>query len=74
MCFANGRCLLCIAFLVLFAALLILAVVHRVRAKKNVLALPSGERVRLSFCRKNAIFIKNHLTGPPFMIIYISLY
>ena len=26
MCFANGRCLLCIAFLVLFAALLILAI------------------------------------------------
>ena len=35
MCFANGRCLLCIAFLVLFAALLILAVVHRVRAKEK---------------------------------------
>ena len=47
MCFANGRCLLCIAFLVLFAALLILAVVHRVRAKKKVLALTPGERVRL---------------------------
>ena len=43
MCFANGRCLLCIAFLVLFAALLILAVVHRVRAKKKVLALTPGE-------------------------------
>ena len=26
MCFANGRCLLCIALLVLFAALLILAI------------------------------------------------
>ena len=47
MYFANGRCLLCIAFLVLFAALLILAVVHRVRAKKKVLALTPGERVRL---------------------------
>ena len=47
MCFANGRCLLCIAFLVLFAALLILAVVHRVRAKKKVLAFTPGERVRL---------------------------
>ena len=47
MCFAYGRCLLCIAFLVLFAALLILAVVHRVRAKKKVLALTPGERVRL---------------------------
>ena len=47
MCFANGRCLLCIAFLVLFAALLILAAVHRVRAKKKVLALTPGERVRL---------------------------
>lgn len=62
------------AFLELFAVLLTLAAVRRVRAKKNVLALTSGERVRLSFCRKNAIFIKNHLTGPPFMIIYISLY
>ena len=48
MCFANGRCLLCIAFLVLFAALLILAVVHRVRAKKKVLALTPGERICLS--------------------------
>lgn len=47
MCFANGRCLLCIAFLVLFAAAADPGSSDRVRAKKKVLALTPGERMRL---------------------------